>query len=724
MNKRKNRAFYATFIVLLIMLRTSALLFSVFFRYPYGDKNIAVQIDTKNLSQNSSFMEETENIIEYFEENDVNTAVVVLSDEDYIDGNILRKLNKALKKKKIETFFLIDCSKMSDDGVIMSAEYLHKEYKPDGIVFDNFAGDDDALYRMKNVLRKGRNTSLVIQAENSQVIENFAENNAADLFICENITADEYTMLKKAVKEKILLHCMSPSMESNAFLLTRFSEVDGAVVAEYDPENTGSLMLDTVFRKKGKLPSFNLTVSTDFNITYPLKDFTTYYKGIFITGTGEPYGTVSVNGTEYRSEKDGTFGIYRELEEGENALRISQNGQTKKFTVTRKVYKSTGVKYELPEDNTIKLEYGQAVRTTGELTSMLSDPDYDSAIIAGMEKGTKLKVTGSVQTSRNSTKTYAYKLSNGGYVLADKVELLNNGDFTSKITSAEIKKLSGGDEILTVFADNRPAVITDFQESSLTLHFLDAQVGVFEMPESDFYVKHKIYQKDDGAYIDLKLNSENMLWGYDVNVTEDKVIIYLKKTPQLKRGAKPLDGVTVMLDAGHGGYDSGALGVASTFGPLEKDVNLAVAQAAKELLQEFGANVFMTREDDSFPSLDDRRNMTRNIKPDLFIAVHHNSMDYSYNSTNAVGSECYYFTKQSKRLADLMCENVTAATDRLNRGSKVGYYYVTRTDIAPAVLMEYSFIINPKDYSTTYNDTDIYKAAFGTLQAVLKAIPD
>ena len=70
-----------------------------------------------------------------------------------------------------------------------------------------------------------------------------------------------------------------------------------------------------------------------------------------------------------------------------------------------------------------------------------------------------------------------------------------------------------------------------------------------------------------------------------------------------------------------------------------------------------------------------------------------------------------------------MCENISKATDRVNRGAFNGYYYVTRTDIAPSVLMEYSFIINPDDYTRTYTDKDIYKAAFGTAMAVLKAIP-
>ena len=62
----------------------------------------------------------------------------------------------------------------------------------------------------------------------------------------------------------------------------------------------------------------------------------------------------------------------------------------------------------------------------------------------------------------------------------------------------------------------------------------------------------------------------------------------------------------VLLDPGHGAQDIGAMGVAGTSAPCEKDVNLAVALAAREQLEAMGATVLMTREDDSFPTLVER----------------------------------------------------------------------------------------------------------------------
>ena len=55
----------------------------------------------------------------------------------------------------------------------------------------------------------------------------------------------------------------------------------------------------------------------------------------------------------------------------------------------------------------------------------MSDPEDDSSIIAGLDPGTKLVVAESVEAERSGVKTYAYKLTNGGYIPSEKVEILD-----------------------------------------------------------------------------------------------------------------------------------------------------------------------------------------------------------------------------------------------------------------------------------------------------------
>ena len=698
-----------------------------------------------------------DNLLNYVDETGVNTVILPLykngssvieinglnyiyqNSEQYKKTDFVSQLKNELNRKKAQLYISVDCGLLTSAQAADLLGYISKEYKPAAVVLENCSYDAQSLAQLKKtVASKSRNTDFFQQTYRTSHIE--SSQFQFDGYILEDVNADMYSSAKQNYpKSKVLLHFSTDSAISDSFILTNFAELDGVVAVQYTGENTPDAYLQTALKPSENIEKFGFAISDKFTVTYPTKDITTYYSGVFVTGTGAE-DTVNINGISYPAQPDGVFGVYITLQEGANSLIISNKGKAYQYTVTKKSYKTSTTKYEAPWDETQYLAPGRVVQTTSRLTSMLSDPGDDSAIIAGIEPGTKLIVAESVETIRSGYKTYAYKLSNGGYVLASKVEITDEitGDYmaendedvseyivfeTARITGFSLEQLEKGDEQLYITVSNQPAVVHSYSKEKLSLLFLDAVAENISLPWSQFYKDYAVTQTDSGVVIDLVFDQTCPLWGYDVKYEYGQAVVYLKQSPKLVKGEKPLANVTVMLDAGHGGKDSGALGVASTNGPLEKDLNLAVAKATKSVLESYGATVYMTREDDSFPSLDDRRDMARVLKPDLFIAVHHNSMDYSYNSTNAKGSECYYFTHQSKQLAELMCENITAATGRVNRGAFNGYYYVTRTDIAPSVLMEYSFVINPAEFSNTYLDQDIYKAAFGTAMAVLKAIP-
>ena len=128
--------------------------------------------------------------------------------------------------------------------------------------------------------------------------------------------------------------------------------------------------------------------------------------------------------------------------------------------------------------------------------------------------------------------------------------------------------------------------------------------------------------------------------------------------------------------------------------------------------------------DDTYLTLEERRSMITQLKPDLFIAQHHNSLDNTVDINSHSGVESYYFTGNSAVMAEIMAERISESTNRKNRGYGFGYFYVLRTDIAPSVLNEYGFVVNPQEYSSIYRDENIYKAAFATAQAVLDIIPE
>lgn len=128
------------------------------------------------------------------------------------------------------------------------------------------------------------------------------------------------------------------------------------------------------------------------------------------------------------------------------------------------------------------------------------------------------------------------------------------------------------------------------------------------------------------------------------NLTLDKPYEFIRlnetNTIMYKFYALPIREIkTIVLDAGHGGIDPGAVGRKGT---KEKDINLIIAKILKKRLEDYGLKVFLTRTDDSFVALAERTNFANNKKADLFISIHCNA---SNNNKKALGFETYFLSE-------------------------------------------------------------------------------
>ncbi|BAU27940.1 N-acetylmuramoyl-L-alanine amidase [Aneurinibacillus soli] len=147
---------------------------------------------------------------------------------------------------------------------------------------------------------------------------------------------------------------------------------------------------------------------------------------------------------------------------------------------------------------------------------------------------------------------------------------------------------------------------------------------------------------------------------------------------------------TIVLDAGHGGKDTGAIGTANN---TEKSLVLAVTKRMKPLLeQNKNFKVIMTREGDTYPTLDDRVNLANSVNADLFMAIHANS-----GPVSAHGTETYYTAARSKELASIVHRHLIEATGFTDRGVKTANYYVTKNTNMPSTLIEIGFLTNTSD---------------------------
>lgn len=147
---------------------------------------------------------------------------------------------------------------------------------------------------------------------------------------------------------------------------------------------------------------------------------------------------------------------------------------------------------------------------------------------------------------------------------------------------------------------------------------------------------------------------------------------------------------TVVIDAGHGGYDRG--GIPGQRVP-EKAVALDVAQRLEKRLRQAGYRVVMTRDSDIFVPLGERVRIANRYRDAIFVCIHFNSA----TRVGANGIETYYYSSNSAALAANIHRQVVSGTTGDNRGIRRRGYYVLRRTSIPAILVECGFLTNPTE---------------------------
>lgn len=154
----------------------------------------------------------------------------------------------------------------------------------------------------------------------------------------------------------------------------------------------------------------------------------------------------------------------------------------------------------------------------------------------------------------------------------------------------------------------------------------------------------------------------------------------------------------IILDAGHGGNDPGAIKNGST----EKEITLSMVNKVKSLLEGKGYTVYLTRTSDTFVDLEDRVAYENSYYCELFVSLHCNS----YDSSSVSGLECFYTSDESGKYA-------TSFVNALNGNGVIGIrkatyseYRVTRKAENPAILVEMGYLTNDTDNNVLSNRQD------------------
>jgi len=195
----------------------------------------------------------------------------------------------------------------------------------------------------------------------------------------------------------------------------------------------------------------------------------------------------------------------------------------------------------------------------------------------------------------------------------------------------------------------------------------------------------------------------------------------------VQKAPGPLTGLSVAVDAGHGGYDGGAVGRVS--GVPEKGLNLDVAQRVEELLGDLGADVVMTRTGDyalcdedppirkKLQDMQRRAEIIRLNEADLVLSVHMNE----YAGRNESGPQVFYREgcPAGRLLAGAVQEAMIRGLNPAQRRTALGGDYYILTLGVPSVLVECGFLSNKAEEARLMQETYRQQVAEAIVQGVL-----
>ena len=188
---------------------------------------------------------------------------------------------------------------------------------------------------------------------------------------------------------------------------------------------------------------------------------------------------------------------------------------------------------------------------------------------------------------------------------------------------------------------------------------------------------------------------------------------------------------TVIVDAGHGGFDGGAV---ADDGTPEKDINLSIALKLSALLKLHGYNVIMTRTTDTGTELDSSESIAKRKKSDMgerlriinenpeaiFVSIHLNK----FTTSSAVGAQVFYSPNDARSMALGLSLQKTiklllqAENERTIKKATKSTYLLYKANI-PAVIVECGFLSNKRELELLKTDEYRSKMAFAVLCGIL-----
>ncbi len=268
--------------------------------------------------------------------------------------------------------------------------------------------------------------------------------------------------------------------------------------------------------------------------------------------------------------------------------------------------------------------------------------------------------------------------------------------------------------------DQRGAITSaTFKYVDITFCYASSLKGNFEeLKNSPVFSNVEIIKNTSDYTLRLHLKKVGAFYGWTAEYDADGNLVFsflnpAKATAATNKYGGRLDGITIVIDAGHGGSDGGAVGSNPKYD--EADRNLLLSKKVQKKLEELGAKVVMTRSSDVPLSSDDRILKVKNAKPNLAISIHRNAS----KSSSPNGFEAYHFNAYTKSAAEKIRDRMAQSGTYSRYNVKWHYFYLSRISDCPVVLTENGFMSNSTDFNNMLSDSWNDRCADSIVQGVV-----
>lgn len=320
------------------------------------------------------------------------------------------------------------------------------------------------------------------------------------------------------------------------------------------------------------------------------------------------------------------------------------------------------------------------------------------------------------------------EINNGGRYTTITLNTLWKAPFLFDLKEQEYRK----NEIYVSDRDFTVKAVT-FSYIDITFAYATVATGDIKFENNPIFSRGE-WIKNPGDYtLRLFLNKTGGLYGWTANYNEQDQLVFsflnpakIKKDNTNKYGYS-LEGLTIVVDPGHGGTDPGSYGYikdaiminGEKIKVYEHYLNLLLAEKVKTELESMGATVIMTRTDNDTTLSDlERIAIARAQNPDFIISIHRNGSD----STSPNGFNTYHFNAFSAKATELMynaTENANLYPVSKWSGVKSHVFFMSRMTDCPVVLTENGFMTNKQNFESMIQDEFNDKCAVALAQGVL-----